>query len=125
MTSQQQMPMRGIQEELPSRRQSSTIKVTIGGQTVYFTIANYPDGRPAECFIHAARIGTFTRGALDAVGLLIAKSLQFGMPVDEIIKSFRYSKFDPQGVVTGDNDIVEASSILDYLAQRFILDYPN
>lgn len=119
------MPLRGIQEELPPRRKAETSKVTIGGQTVYFTVSNYPDGRPAEVFIHAARIGTFTRGILDAVGLLLAKSLQFGMPVEEYIKSFRYSNFEPNGVVIGDPDIETASSILDYLAQRFILDYVN
>ena len=119
------MPLRGIQEELPARRVANTSKVSIGGQTVYFTISNYPDGRPAEVFIHAARIGTFTRGILDAVGLLIAKSLQFGMPVDEIIKSFRYMNFEPNGIVTGDGEIETASSILDYLAQRFQLDYKN
>lgn len=114
---------RGEQEELPYRRTSITYKVKINNQSVYITFGNYPDGRLAEIFIHAARIGTFTRGMLDSFGLIAAKSLQFGMPVEEFIKSFRYAQFDPQGVVSGDSDIDSASSILDYIAHRVELDY--
>ena len=114
---------RGEQEELPNRIKSENIKAKIGGQTIYITFGNYPDGRLAEVWIKAARIGTFTRGMLDSFGLQTAKALQFGMPVEEFIKSFRYSQFDPQGIVTGDSEITEASSILDYIAHRIELDY--
>ena len=114
---------RGEQEELPNRRVSVTYKVKINNQSVYITFGNYPDGRLAEIFIHAARIGTFTRGMLDNFGLISAKALQFGMPIEEFVKSFRYAQFDPQGLVVGDSEIDSASSIVDYIAHRIELDY--
>lgn len=86
-------------------------------------VGEYPDGRPGEIFLDAAKQGTFINGILDGVALLTSKCLQFGMPLFELCDSFIGTIFEPSGHVEGDPEITEATSLLDYIGKRLRLDY--
>ena len=117
---------RGQQERLPNRRPSSTYKFRVGGSpSTFLHTGDYPDGRLGEIFITQARIGSFSRGMLDAFGLVCSKALQFGMPLEELCDSFINSRFEPSGAVEGDPQITDASSLLDYVFRRLKEDYKD
>ena len=107
---------RGEQERLPNRRRSTTQKVRIGGSaSCYLHMGEYPDGRLGEIFIEIAKQGSFTNGIMDAFATLVSKSLQYGIPLEELCDSFINTNFEPSGAVEGDDTITEARSILDYI----------
>ncbi len=117
-------PRRSAQERLPSRRPSTTYKFRVGSSpSIYLRTGEYSDGRLAEIFIDVAKQGSFTRGMAGAFALLCSKALQFGMPLDELCDSFIGLNFEPAGVVEGDEDLKEASSLLDYIFRRLKEDY--
>jgi ribonucleoside-diphosphate reductase alpha chain len=80
------------------------------------------DGNPMELFIIMSKMGTLNRGILDAIGILISKMFQYGIPLNEITKSFQHMRFEPSGF-TGNQDIPMAESILDYIGKWLDLKY--
>lgn len=122
--TQNHLALRGQQERLPNRRRSETYKFKVGGSpSTFLHTGDFPDGRLGEIFLTQARIGSFSRGMLDAFALVCSKALQFGMPLDELCDSFINSRFEPSGVVEGDTELTEASSLLDYVFRRLKIDY--
>lgn len=110
---------------LPDRRASWRQKARIGGQTVYLTVGEYPDGRPGEVFIDVAKTGTLLRGALDSLSRVVSNSLQCGAPLEEIVDSLRGVNYPPNGPVIGEGTNVKtALSIPDWvgaeLAQMYL-----
>jgi len=100
----------------PKERQSITRKVTIGGHKLYLTVGLYPDGTPAEIFINMAQEGSFASGMADAFAKVTSVGLQYGVPIETIIKQLEHMRFDPHGF-TGDSDIPFATSVADFIAQ--------
>ncbi|HLB31940.1 MAG TPA: vitamin B12-dependent ribonucleotide reductase [Patescibacteria group bacterium] len=100
----------------PKERQSITRKVTIGGHKLYVTVGLYPDGTPAEIFVNMAQEGSFASGMADAFAKITSIGLQYGVPVETIIKQLEHMRFDPHGF-TGDSDIPFATSVADFIAQ--------
>lgn len=100
----------------PKERQSITRKVTIGGHKLYLTVGLYPDGKPAEIFINMAQEGSFASGMADAFAKITSVGLQYGVPIETIIKQLEHMRFDPHGF-TGDSDIPFATSVADFIAQ--------
>ncbi len=100
----------------PRERQSITRKVAIGGHKIYLTVGLYPDGKPAEIFINMAQEGSFASGMADAFAKVASIGLQYGVPIQTIIKQLEYMRFDPNGF-TGDPDIPFATSVADFTAQ--------
>lgn len=100
----------------PKERQSITRKVTIGGHKLYVTVGLYPDGTPAEVFVNMAQEGSFASGMADAFAKITSIGLQYGVPVETIIKQLEHMRFDPHGF-TGDSDIPFATSVADFIAQ--------
>lgn len=100
----------------PKERQSITRKVTIGGHKLYLTVGLYPDGKPAEIFINMAQEGSFASGMADAFAKVSSIGLQYGVPIETIIKQLEHMRFDPHGF-TGDSDIPFATSVADFTAQ--------
>lgn len=111
---------------LQDTRDSVTHKFSIGGSKGYFTVGQYDDGTPGEVFIQMAKAGSTINGLMDTVGVLVSLCLQYGVPVDELVKKFAHVRFEPEGM-TRNTDIPFAKSVMDYLARwmgiRYIKGY--
>jgi len=105
-----------LRKRPPKERQSITRKVTIGGHKLYLTVGLYPDGKPAELFVNMAQEGSFASGMADAFAKVMSIGLQYGVPIETIIKQLEHMRFDPHGF-TGDSDIPFATSVADFIAQ--------
>jgi ribonucleoside-diphosphate reductase alpha chain len=97
--------------------------VRIGGQRVYLTVGEYPDGRPGEIWIDAARQGTFVRGTLSAVARLASIALQCGADVGMVIHSLRGANYPPHGLVEGSEAVTQATSVTDWVAAELEAQY--
>ena len=115
-------PDRGDREKLPHRRKAITQKATITGHdgvgTFYITFGEFSDGRLAEVFINAYKVGTFSQGVLDALARTISIAIQFGTPPEAIVKALRNLNFPPRGLVTGSEKVEWAHSVVDWIAQE-------
>lgn len=110
--------------KLPRERAAITRKVNLAGEEFYLTVGLYPDGKPGELFITMGKEGSFASGLADAFAKMVSLSLQYGVPVENIIRQLRHMRFSPDGF-TGDPDIPTASSVVDLLAQWLEKTFPN
>ncbi len=115
--------MASEREHPPSKRFGWTRKIRVGGQKLFLTCNEYLDGRPCEVFLVAAKTGTLVQSMLSAWAISVSSQLQHGVPLEDIVCSFEHTKFEPCGVVSGDAEIRQASSLLDYIVKRLKLDY--
>ena len=110
-------------EELPDDRESFTHKFIVNGYTGYMTIGYYPDGRPGELFLRMAKPGSMVSGLLDSFATSCSFLLQYGVPLEVLVRRFESTKFSPAGI-TGNREIPFAESIIDYvfrwLKKRFL-----
>ncbi len=109
-------------ESLPGTRHSVTHKFCIGGHEGYLTIGLFPDGRPGEVFIKMSKEGSTLSGLIQGFCRAFSLALQHGLPVAEAADRFRGMRFEPMGP-TGNPEIPEATSILDYLARYLLHNY--
>ena len=104
--------------KLPNTRTSITHKFNIGGHEGYLTFGLYPDGKPGELFITMNKEGSTIGGLMDTVGTLVSISLQYGVPIEDVLKKFKHQKFEPKGIMfSGHRNIKTAESIVDYIGQ--------
>jgi len=101
-------------ERLPDTRHSVTHKFSVCGHEGYITVGLYDDGRPGELYIRVAKEGSTLRGLLDCVGIVTSMSLQYGVPVEALVRKLEHQKFEPAGS-THNPELREASSIVDYI----------
>ena len=101
---------------LPDTRQSLTHKFSIGGSEGYMTVGQFEDGAPGEVFIQMAKAGSTINGLMDSIGVLLSLSLQYGVPLETLVKKFAHVRFEPEGM-TRNRDIPMAKSVMDYLAR--------
>lgn len=101
-------------KRLPDERQSITHKFTVGGQEGYLIAGLYEDGTLGEIFVHVAKEGSTVSGLMDAVAVLTSISLQYGVPLESIVRKMRHTLFEPYGF-THNKDIPQATSLLDYI----------
>ncbi len=101
--------------KMPETAKSIRHRFQIGEQEGYLNVGLYEDGSPGELFINASKQGSTIRGLLDGIGIMTSIALQYGVPVDVIIRKFRHMSFEPQGM-TQNKEIPMATSILDYIA---------
>lgn len=113
-----------IRRRLPTTRDSITHKFDIGGHEGYVTVGLYEDGKPGEVFIKMAKEGSTLGGLMDALGISISLNLQYGVPLKELVRKFVHTRFEPHGYTTNEQ-IKEASSIVDYLAKWLALEFLN
>ncbi len=108
---------------LPEERQSVTHKFRVGEQEGYVTVGLFDDGRPGEVFITISKEGSTIRGLMDSVAVLTSLALQYGVPLEDLVRKFRGVHFEPQGF-TNNPELPQASSIVDYifrwLERRFL-----
>jgi ribonucleoside-diphosphate reductase alpha chain len=115
-----------VRHRMPDTRNSMTHRFEIAGHEGYITVGLYEDGQPGELFITMSKEGSTIGGLMDTVGTLTSIALQYGVPLESLVKKFAYQRFEPSGF-TKNADIRHATSITDYvfrwLACQFIKGY--
>ena len=107
----------------PHRRKGYTQKATVGGHKVYLRTGEYEDGRLSEIFIDMHKEGAAFRSLMNNFAIAISIALQYGVPLEEFVESFTFTRFDPSGPVTGNDTIKMATSILDYIFRELAVSY--
>jgi ribonucleoside-diphosphate reductase alpha chain len=102
-------------EKLPGRRKGYTQKASVGGHKVYLRTGEYNDGRLGEIFIAMHKEGAAFRSLMNNFAIAISLGLQYGVPLDEYVDAFTFTRFEPAGLVQGNEAIKNATSILDYI----------
>lgn len=113
----QQTPVR---RKLPDERHSITHKFNVGGHKGYITVGLYENGKPGEIFISMQKEGSTLRGIMDALAISMSFNLQYGVPLEELIRKFVHVRFEPAGM-TENREIPMAKSVLDYIARWLAL----
>jgi ribonucleoside-diphosphate reductase alpha chain len=110
---------------LPDRRTGYTQKVKINGQTVYVRTGEYENGQLGEVFIDMHKEGAAFRSLLNCFAISISLGLQHGVPLDEFVDAFVFTRFEPSGVLTGHSRIKMATSVIDYIFRELAVSYLN
>jgi ribonucleoside-diphosphate reductase alpha chain len=115
-----------LRRRLPDTRNATTHKFDVAGHEGYITVGLYEDGSPGEIFIRMAKEGSTIGGLMDTIATLVSVSLQYGVPVDSLVRKFEHVRFEPSGM-TRNPEIPFAKSLVDYifrwLAMEFVHGY--
>ena len=112
-----------IREKLQERRKGYTQKAIVGGHKVYLRTGEYEDGRLGEIFIDMHKEGAAFRSLMNNFAIAISLGLQYGVPLDEYVEAFTFTRFEPAGIVKGNDAIKNATSILDYVFRELAVSY--
>lgn len=110
-------------EKLPDRRKGYTQKAIVGGHKVYLRTGEYDDGRIGEVFIDMHKEGAAFRSLMNNFAIAISIGLQYGVPMEEFVEAFTFTRFEPSGLVEGNETIKMATSILDYIFRELAVSY--
>ncbi|MGE5267878.1 MAG: vitamin B12-dependent ribonucleotide reductase, partial [Deltaproteobacteria bacterium] len=110
-------------EKLPARRKGYTQKASVGGHKVYLRTGEYDDGRVGEIFIDMHKEGAAFRSLMNNFAIAISLGLQYGVPLEEYVEAFTFTRFEPAGLVQGNETIKNATSILDYIFRELAVSY--
>ena len=115
----------GKRFSMPDRRKGYIQKATIGDHKVYLHTGEYEDGKIGEIFIDTSKEGELVKALMNNFAIAVSLGLQYGVPLDEFINAFVGTKFEPSGKVHGNDRILSASSILDYIFRELAISYQN
>ena len=110
---------------MPDRRKGYIQKATIGDHKVYLHTGEYEDGKIGEIFIDTSKEGELVKALMNNFAIAISLGLQYGVPLDEFVNAYLDTKFEPSGKVYGNDRIMSASSILDYIFRELAISYLN
>ena len=110
-------------QRLPFRREGYTQKVKIGGQSVYLRTGEYENGQLGEIFIDMHREGAAFRSLLNCFAISISLGLQHGVPLEEFVDAFVFTKFEPSGMVNGNPHVKMSTSVIDYIFRELAVTY--
>ena len=110
---------------MPDRRKGYIQKATIGDHKVYLHTGEYEDGKIGEIFIDTSKEGELVKALMNNFAIAVSLGLQYGVPLDEFINAFVGTKFEPSGKVLGNDRILSATSILDYIFRELAISYQN
>lgn len=110
-------------EKMPERRKGYTQKAVVGGHKVYLRTGEYEDGRLGEIFIDMHKEGAAFRAMMNNFAIAISLGLQYGVPLAEYVEAFTFTRFEPAGLVQGNDAIKNATSILDYIFRELAVSY--
>ena len=110
---------------MPDRRKGYIQKATIGDHKVYLHTGEYEDGKIGEIFIDTSKEGELVKALMNNFAIAISLGLQYGVPLDEFISAYVGTKFEPSGKVQGNDRILSATSILDYIFRELAISYQN
>ena len=110
-------------ERMPDRRKGYTQKAVVGGHKVYLRTGEYDDGRLGEIFIDMHKEGAALRSFINNFAIAVSLGLQYGVPLEEYVDAFTFTRFEPAGPVQGNDSIKYATSILDYVFRELAVSY--
>ena len=110
---------------MPDRRKGYIQKASIGDHKVYLHTGEYEDGKIGEIFIDTSKEGELVKATMNNFAIAVSLGLQYGVPLDEFVNAFVDTKFEPSGKVFGNDRILSASSILDYIFRELAISYLN
>jgi ribonucleoside-diphosphate reductase alpha chain len=113
----------GARNKVPDRRKGYIQKAIVGGHKVYLHTGEYEDGTLGEIFIDMHKEGAFLRSLMNNFAIAISIGLQYGVPLEEYVEAFTFTRFDPSGVVQGNSRIKNSTSILDYVFRELAVSY--
>ena len=108
---------------MPDRRKGYIQKVSIGNHKIYLHTGEYDDGKIGEIFIDMNKEGELVKALMNNFAIAISLGLQYGVPLDEFVDAFIETKFEPSGEIKGNDRILNASSILDYIFRELAISY--
>ena len=114
---------RGVRRRLPQRRKGYTQKAVVGGHKVYLRTGEFESGRLGEIFIDMHKEGSAFRSLMDSFAISISLGLQYGVPLEEYVEAYTFTRFEPAGMVEGNDAIKMATSVLDYLFRELAVSY--
>lgn len=114
---------RANRQRLPERRKGYTQKAMVGGHKVYLRTGEYQDGRLGEIFIDMHKEGAAFRAMMNNFAIAVSVGLQYGVPLEEFVDAFTFTRFEPAGMVQGNDSIKSATSILDYIFRELAVSY--
>ena len=109
--------------KMPDRRKGYIQKVSIGSHKIYLHTGEYDDGKVGEIFIDMNKEGELVKALMNNFAIAISLGLQYGVPLDEFVDAFIETKFEPSGEIKGNDRILSASSILDYIFRELAISY--
>ena len=109
--------------KMPDRRKGYIQKITIGDHKIYLHTGEYDDGKVGEIFIDMNKEGELVKALMNNFAIAISLGLQYGVPLDEFVDAFIETKFEPSGEIEGNDRILNASSILDYIFRELAISY--
>ena len=115
----------GKRFSMPDRRKGYIQKVTIGNHKVYLHTGEYEDGKIGEIFIDTSKEGELVKALMNNFAIAVSLGLQYGVPLDEFVNAYVGTKFEPSGKVHGNDRILSATSILDYIFRELAISYLN
>jgi len=115
--------VRSRRDRLPQRRKGYTQKAIVGGHKVYLRTGEYEDGRLGEIFVDMHKEGAAFRSLMNNFAIAISLGLQYGVPLDEFVEAFTFTRFEPSGTVDGNDAIKMATSVLDYIFREVAISY--
>jgi len=115
--------VRSHREKLPERRKGYTQKAIVGGHKVYLRTGEYADGSLGEIFIDMHKEGAGFRAMMNNFAIAVSVGLQYGVPLEEFVEAFTFTRFEPAGMVQGNDSIKQATSILDYIFRELAVSY--
>ncbi len=110
-------------KKMPERRKGYTQKAVVGGHKVYLRTGEYSDGSLGEIFIDMHKEGAGFRAMMNNFAIAVSVGLQYGVPLEEFVDAFTFTKFEPSGMVQGNDSIKNATSILDYIFRELAVSY--
>ncbi len=115
--------MKSHRTKMPQRRKGYTQKAVVGGHKVYLRTGEYQDGTLGEIFIDMHKEGAGFRAMMNNFAIAVSVGLQYGVPLEEFVDAFTFTKFEPAGMVQGNDSIKNATSILDYVFRELAVSY--
>jgi ribonucleoside-diphosphate reductase alpha chain len=110
-------------ERMPNRRKGYTQKAVVGGHKIYVRTGEFDDGRLGEIFLDMHKEGAAFRAMMNNFAIAISLGLQYGVPLEEYVEAFTFTRFEPAGFVQGNDSIKNATSILDYVFRELAISY--
>ena len=115
----------GKRSSMPDRRKGYIQKASVGNHKVYLHTGEYEDGKIGEIFIDTSKEGELVKALMNNFAIAVSLGLQYGVPLDEFVNAFVDTKFEPSGKVYGNDRILSATSILDYIFRELAISYLN
>ncbi|MDR1948224.1 MAG: adenosylcobalamin-dependent ribonucleoside-diphosphate reductase, partial [Spirochaetaceae bacterium] len=115
--------LRGVRRPLPSRRTGYTQKAKIGGHSIFIRTGEYAEGNLGEIFLDMHKEGAAFRSLLNSFAIAVSLGLQYGVPLEEYVDAFTFSKFEPNGSVQGHDYVKMATSVIDYIFRDLAISY--